>query len=135
MKKYTIISAYDGYTPYTVDYDRTMIVGTASPTLTRQGGKEFTMKLKMELCEGRHHNPEAIHGSIYPNHIENVYDTDELERVAKMKLFRCKELTLFVTGLTVALIAVLNVCREWDIDVTLMHYDIKTGGYYSQEVR
>lgn len=41
---------------------------------------------------------------------------------------------LYVTGLTVALIAALNVCRLQGISVTLWHYDRETNGYFSQEV-
>ena len=44
-------------------------------------------------------------------------------------------LNLYVTGLTVALIAVLNVCKDEKIGVTLYHYDRSTGDYFTQEVR
>lgn len=40
---------------------------------------------------------------------------------------------LYVTGLTVALIAVLNVCHRAGVAVTLRHFDRATGGYYPQE--
>ena len=43
-------------------------------------------------------------------------------------------LNLYVTGLTVAVIAILNVCRGEDINVTLWHYDRDTGEYYPQKV-
>lgn len=44
-------------------------------------------------------------------------------------------LNLYVTGLTVALIAVLNATRELNIKVTLWHFDRENGKYYSQEVK
>lgn len=42
---------------------------------------------------------------------------------------------LYVTGLTVALIAALNVCRAEGISVTLWHFNRATGRYYPQQVR
>lgn len=45
-----------------------------------------------------------------------------------------KWLDLYVTGLTVALISVLNACRELEIEVTLYHYDRESGNYYPQQV-
>lgn len=47
------------------------------------------------------------------------------------------ELNIYVTGLTVALISVLNVCRYnaiGDINITLWHYDRESGKYYPQTV-
>lgn len=44
------------------------------------------------------------------------------------------QISIYVTGLTVALIAVLNVCRREKLCVTLWHYDRETGGYYPQLV-
>mgnify|MGYP000961133140 CR=1 FL=1 len=45
----------------------------------------------------------------------------------------CK-LRLYVTGLSVALVAALNACQELGIDVELLHFDRASGDYYSQEV-
>ena len=42
--------------------------------------------------------------------------------------------TIYVTGLTVALIAVLNVLRSYKASVVLMHYDRETNTYYEQKV-
>ena len=44
-------------------------------------------------------------------------------------------LNLFVTGLTPALIAVLNVCKDYGVDVILFHYDRSTCKYFVQGVR
>lgn len=62
------------------------------------------------------------------------------KEVAKMGPFPCSgigekyDLVLYVTGLSVALTAVINVCQRNDIALTLMHYDQGNGGYYPQEV-
>lgn len=45
-----------------------------------------------------------------------------------------EELVLYVTGLTVATVAVINVCIELGIPLTLMHYDSNRGDYYPQYV-
>ena len=44
-------------------------------------------------------------------------------------------LVIYVTGLTVALVATINACLRVGISVTLMHYNRDTGSYYPQDVR
>lgn len=62
------------------------------------------------------------------------------KEVAKMGPFPCSgigekyDLVIYVTGLSVALTAVINVCQRNDIALTLMHYDQGSGDYYPQEV-
>lgn len=92
--------------------------------------------VSMALCKGRHEIPEAIDGAIFDSEV-NPLKVAELEAEAKHKLGKlgCKVLNLYVTGLTVALVAVLNACRELGITVCLYHYDRETGSYYSQEVK
>ena len=43
-------------------------------------------------------------------------------------------LVIYVTGLTVALVAAINACLRVGIGLTLMHYNQTTGDYYPQEV-
>ena len=90
--------------------------------------------VSMALCEGRHEIPEAIDGSIFGNELDPLAVRD-LEEEAKNKLEGVHKLDLYVTGLTVALIAALNACRELNIKVTLYHFDRQTGTYYPQEVK
>lgn len=85
----------------------------------------------MSLCEGRHEIPQAIDGSIFGTEL----DLTGMEREAAEQLRGVFTLNLYVTGLTVALIAVLNVCREQKIKVTLYHYNRETEKYYPQEVK
>jgi hypothetical protein len=92
-------------------------------------------KLTLGLCEGRHDIP--VNGYIF-GEIKDPMDFKELSRIAFESLWQyghsdC-ELTLYVTGLTPALIAVLNECGALEIDVTLMHYDKATGAYKPQKV-
>lgn len=88
----------------------------------------------MSLCEGRHEIPQAIDGSIFGTEL-NPLDLAGMETEAKKQLHGVFTLNLYVTGLTVALVAVLNVCREQKIKVTLYHYNRETGDYYPQEVK
>lgn len=92
------------------------------------------MTKNIMLCEGRHSIPEAIDGAIFGNKL-NPLAVSELEAEAENKLQGVKVLNLYVTGLTVALVAALNACRKLDINVTLYHFDRASGRYYTQEVR
>lgn len=90
---------------------------------------------KVGLCEGRHPLPvnEYVFGSV----IEDPTDVNGLEEVAE-EFFRnlipnCL-LELYVTGLSVALIAAINAASKYiNIrNIVLMHYDSKTNTYYPQ---
>ena len=89
----------------------------------------------MALCEGRHEIPQAVDGSIFGNTIDPL-DPNGLQAEAESKLreLDIKSLDLYVTGLTVALVAVLNACHKLGIVVTLYHYDREEGNYYPQQV-
>lgn len=45
-----------------------------------------------------------------------------------------KYLVVYVTGLTVALMEVVNYCHRNNINLVLMHFNRETGEYYPQEV-
>lgn len=91
------------------------------------------MKKDFGLCAGRHEMPQ-VREYIFPNELDPL-NIKGMEMQAREKLAGVSELTLYVTGLTVALISVVNVCRELQIKVTLMHYNKETGDYYPQEVK
>ena len=107
--------------------------------------KNNTITLNMGLCEGRHNIPQVTDGYIFPSEV-NPTDLRELNSLAVDKLIDICEkeyndkkqtigqLNLYVTGLTVALIEVLNICRMYSMRVTLYHYDRDTNSYYPQEV-
>lgn len=88
----------------------------------------------LALCEGRHEMPAVVEGAIFDNNI-NPLDIEGLEKVASEKLAGIQHLTLYVTGLTVALVTVINVCRQNGIELTLMHFDRVSGNYYQQTVK
>ena len=89
----------------------------------------------MELCKGRHKTP-ATDGAVFETEV-NPLDVITLESQAKERLanLNITRLHLYVTGLTVALIAVLNTARELGIEVILWHFDRESNNYYSQEVK
>lgn len=111
--------------------------------------------LNLAVCEGRHVIEPATDGAIFgksipddmlvnPKRLESrafnalwnkcfhrhwLVPTDDGDEIPKFL-----NLNLYVTGLTVAVIAILNVCRCEGITVTLWHYDRNTGKYYPQNV-
>ena len=91
--------------------------------------------INVALCEGRHPIPDATDGAIFGT-IINPTDVDGLEQEAInfLKGSGCASLNLYVTGLTVALIATLNACKQLNIAVTLYHFDRDSGEYFPQNV-
>lgn len=89
----------------------------------------------LALCEGRHTFPVTMKRAIFPATVDPT-STCSLDLAARrvLRAYRKQSIVIYVTGLTVALIAALNVCREYQISVTLMHYNRETGEYYPQEV-
>ncbi len=88
---------------------------------------------KMSLCEGRHLIPDAVDGAIYSNTL-NPLDLDGLRKTAGEKLEDVQYLDLYVTGLTVALVEVINFCYLHGVNLTLWHFDRESGRYYPQPV-
>lgn len=93
------------------------------------------MKVTLGLCQGRHTLP--VEDYIFPMEI-NPLDLVGLRNQAIRKIEDCldryNEIELYVTGLTVALVEVINACRQFGIKLTLFHYDRDTCEYYPQEV-
>jgi hypothetical protein len=118
-------------------------------------------KISLNLFSGRHDLP--TNKSIFKGALKDVRDVQKIEDLARTSLQliafqlgiseeltvstdygtdevvfdfpRNMEVVIYVTGLTVALIAVLNVLRSYNAKVTLAHYDKVINDYYFQEVR
>lgn len=90
-------------------------------------------KLKMCLCEGRHEIPGAKDGAIFGNSL-NPLDLEGMRATAAAKLAGVEALDLYVTGLTVALVEVINFCHANSVSLTLWHFDSESGRYYPQVV-
>ena len=97
------------------------------------------IKLKIEwykclaLCEGRHEMPSRVEGSIFPNTI-NPTDLEGMQKIIAEKLNGVEELTLYVTGLSVALVEVIKFCIKNKIALDLKHYNSANGKYFTQPV-
>jgi len=93
-------------------------------------------KVSIGLIKGRHEIPveSYVFGSI-----EDVTDVNAIESKAVYRLREVyrpgEQLVLYATGLTVALVAVLNAARsmQW-LNCVVMHYDANTKSYYPQYI-
>lgn len=97
------------------------------------------------LCEGRHDIADATDGFIFSS--TDTVDPTNISHLNDVALTWVNTLdnecvvNIYVTGLTVALVAVLNTVN-WvnstnpysDIRVNLWHYDRNTNSYYGQSV-
>lgn len=91
---------------------------------------------KLELCKGRHEIPDAVDGSVFDFEI-NPLKPDELEKQAieRLQELNVRHLELYVTGLSVALVAVINATKELKIDLVLYHYNKDDNTYFAQKVK
>ena len=93
--------------------------------------KKKMQKMTLGLCAGRHEMP--VSGFIFENQLVPT-DLAFLGEVCQEKLQYCSSLTLYVTGLSVALVSVINFCCKHQFPLELMHYDPVKDEYYPQEV-
>ena len=87
------------------------------------------------LIQGRHEISE-VKDYIFTNTLDPA-DIQGIRSLAQKSLeFLSKgdKLTVYVTGLTVALVEVINICHSKGVRLTLMHFDRNTGSYFPQEV-
>ena len=88
----------------------------------------------MTLCESRHEIPQAIDGGIFPNEITDPMNMLGLYKTAKTRLDPMKKdgmkvLNLYVTGMSTALVTVVNYCLKNNVTLVTWHYDKKSGKY------
>lgn len=87
----------------------------------------------MGLCKDRH--PAPVKDGVFPEWVMNTRNEQYLYNVANHNIPRdCGRLALYVTGLTVAIMAVVRVCAERNIKLTCYHYDKVAKVYNKQEV-
>lgn len=90
------------------------------------------MKYTFELCSGRHSTPATA--AIFPNTV-NPTDINGLYETAWRAIpADCDTLDVYVTGMTVAMLAVVNVCVARHVGLTAYHFDRESGEYYPQPV-
>ena len=107
-------------------------------------------EIHVAVCKGRHEIKEAVDGAIFPATIPNDVLIHPVEltvnaEITLSKLFKIDLITfletderpvvnLYITGLTVATLAIVNVCHEYDIQLVCWHYDRETGTYFPQDM-
>ena len=94
-----------------------------------------TVSASVALCESRHDIPGAVDGAIFPQTIDPT-DVDAAENHA-IRVIMCShvtDLTVYVTGLTMALVATMNACHILGVTLHLMHYNTATGSYFPHDV-
>lgn len=97
--------------------------------------------MNLGLCKGRHEIKEVekyIFDEDYFSDGKKIKDLSAqvshvINFVVANKLQK-QEVNLYVTGLTVALISVLNAFKVSHVKVNLYHFDRDTNTYFKQEV-
>lgn len=87
------------------------------------------------LVQGRHEISE-VKDYIFTNTLDpaDIMGIRSLAKKSLEFLYKGDSLTVYVTGLTVALVEVINICHSKGVRLTLMHFDRETGTYFPQEV-
>ena len=88
--------------------------------------------MNLGLCKGRH-EIAGVTEYVFPQEVDPL-DVDGLLAQASSAIHGADFVNLYVTGLTVALVAVINACAIQQIPLTLWHYDRESGEYYPQSV-
>ena len=93
------------------------------------------MEYTMGLVQGRHEIPQ-VKEYIFENALDpaDIIGIRSLAKKSLAFLYKGDKLTVYVTGLTVALVEVINICHEKEVGLTLMHFNLKKGTYFPQEV-
>ena len=85
------------------------------------------------LCKDRH--PAPVKDGLFPKWVMDTHDPEKMYQQAKEAVPQdCGRLALYVTGLTVAIMAVVRVCAERQIELVCYGYDKVKEVYYKQEV-
>ena len=119
------------------------IGGVVTTTLTQ--AQKFTMGSIVEvdapvwqLCDSRHDNPIANMGGLLPKCLTNPMDMYGMKKdiLDKIKPHYGFGDTLFcvVTGMSSALVALINACSALDVELKLLHFDIVHECYQIQDV-
>jgi len=86
----------------------------------------------MSVCEGRHDIPLAEDRAVF-GEIEDPMDFISLKGKCRERFMplvgKCDVLNLYVTGLTPALLTVINFCREHNMECITWHFNKANGTY------
>lgn len=85
------------------------------------------------LCKDRH--PAPTNDGIFPKWVSMDTSVNQLVELADQKIPKdCERVALYVTGLTVAIMAVVTVCARRGIHLTCYNMRKRTGLYERQDV-
>lgn len=89
--------------------------------------------INVALCESRHEIPQAVNGSVFPENIDPT-DFNAMACLCEYALnpalnVGVQQINLYVTGLSSALLTVVNYCRERNVKLITYHYNRETGDY------
>lgn len=95
------------------------------------------LKIKLGLCKSRH-DIEGVHNYVFPQTLDPT-NLSEISRICRKKMIALgvkqgDQIDLYVTGLSVALVDVINYCIVNQVQLNLYHYNRDTGTYYKQVV-
>lgn len=100
-----------------------------------RGGEEKEAGEEMFLCRGRHWSPEEKSVfSVIP--ADKIFDFQWQEEQAgeALKGSRGKKVGICVSGLTSAMVSVLNAAAKEEVSVVCLHYDYDTEEYFPQDM-
>lgn len=88
------------------------------------------------LIKGRHNLPPHVTQYIWQEDVADVTDVEAMDLHADewVRDSRPPWLTIYVTGLTQALVSVVKACYKYRIPLLLMHYNRQTKEYFKQRV-
>lgn len=100
-------------------------------------------KMKMMLCHCRHQLDEGflseMDGAIYPKEISRPMDFAYLDSISypliKGMSQSGQSLELYVTGLSTALVSVINACYTYKVPLALMQWDNAKHKYIRQLIK
>ena len=87
----------------------------------------------LSLFQGRHPMPDEVTGAVL-KFVKDPTDLKDITEQVHYSLKDCNELILYTTGLSVALVAVINYCEFNRIPLTVMHHDKVSNTYFPQEI-
>lgn len=92
----------------------------------------------MALCAGRHNFPQDVCGSIFPQTINDPTDIRLIDMICDNTLCghisKGDTLRVYVTGLTVCTVSLINWCNYNHVNLVLLHYNRASGTYYEQKI-
>jgi hypothetical protein len=97
------------------------------------------LKISVGTVSGRHQLP--VQEYVINEEIEDVTDVDSIQKKVN-KYFEENianvddkvELILYVTGLTLVVLAIVNACKKYGCDLVCMHYDRENDCYIGQKI-